>query len=990
MAEVINLSSFEFNTQNVEKSLTDLQSLLFDIQKEQKRYSKSNSDLQKQYNDLDKQQIELKKRKLEETQAYKDVVSQMRELESQQKNVFMSQKDLAIQAAVVRKEYNDTVAVQKTMLTSTGALVTGEEALTAALSREVNTRAEAKKSSIELNKLKDQLNPKIKEEAELLDQLNAKVNSNNELLRSTGSEREKQIANIGNYKNSIIEAANELNIFNGGFAGFITRSQEAGGVGPLVTKSFTGISAGIKGMTSASLTFLATPLGAAIAAIALVLTPLISYLTSTQAGIDKVTAVTRPLKAIFESLIGVLQNVGKFLFDAFSNPKKTLTELADFVKNNLINRFTAFGTVLDGIINLDFKKVADGALQFATGVEGLTGKIAGAAKETDKFLSDAIKKGQELDRLEKELEKTRISNKTLLGELTEEVKAQNLIAEDQTKTLAQREEATVKSIDAAKAINVLKQKELDLEIAILKNKQDRNDTSREEQLALAELIAKKNEANAQELELETTQKNKLNAIRKEASTKAIAARALEVDNAIKKSQEELALFIAQQGFRAKTLEEQLNVDKQIADKSIAILKQELAAKKISLLQYNAAVANIQQDLLKKQAELTVANAEQELEEYLKVQEEKLKSTERLNAERVNSQKLTLLNLQIEEENFQKLRFEQGLINETEYQNELNRIKEESLVKANDLEKRYTQQSKEDRDTARVLEFEDNLLKSEEEGAIKFEQDTLRADFEYQEAQIKLGEQKEAGLINEANYNKALELLGREHAEVLKNIETEKFNFKLGVLSTTFGNVAETLGKETAAGKAAGIAQATINTFQGISEVWKSPAVFPEPYNTILKGVQSGVTLASGIKSVKAITSTKAPKGQNPTLQGLATGGVVAGGVAIRRANGDDRLITAKTGEVVLTDKQQSFIGSDIFAMAGVPGFAKGGVVGPSSISTVQRGITSSVDSLDLTATISEAVRAGANAGTKSGAAAGTSSGIIGLSDNRQIQNNSSF
>lgn len=990
MAEVINLASFEFDTQKVEKSLTDLQSLMFDIQKEQKRYSKSNADLQKQYNELDKQQVELKKRKLEETQAYKDVVSQMREVEKQQKSVFMSQKDLAIQAAVVRKEYSDTVAVQKTLLTSTGALMTSEEALTSALAREVNTRAEAKKSSIELNKLKDQLNPKIKEEAELLDQLNAKVNENNELLRSTGSEREKQIANIGNYKNSIIEAANELNIFNGGFAGFITRSQEAGGVGPLVTKSFTGIATGIKGMTSASLTFLATPLGAAIAAIALVLTPLISYLTSTQEGIDKITAVTRPLKAIFESLIGVLQNVGKFLFNAFSDPKKLLTDLADFVKTNLINRFTAFGTILEGIINLDFQKVADGVLQAGTGVEGLTGKIAGAAKETDKFLSDAIKKGQELDRLEKELERTRINNKTLLGELTEEVKAQNLIAEDQTKTLAEREVATVKSIEAAKSINALKQKELDLEIAILKNKQSRNDTSREEEEALAELIAKKNEANAQELELETTQQNKLNAIRKEAAAKAIEARKLQTDNAIKKSEEELALFIAQQGFRSKTLEEQLTIDKQIADKSIAILDQELAAKKISRAQYNTELINIQQELLKKQAELTVANAQQELEEYLRVQEEKLKSTERLNAEVVNSQKLTLLDLQIEEENFQKLRFEQGLINETEYQNELNRIKEEGLVKSAELEKRYAQQAKEDRDTARALEFEESLLKSEEEGAIKFEQDTLRADFEYQEQQIKLQEQKDAGLINQANYDKALELLGREHAEVIKKIEEEKFAFKLNALSTTFGNVAETLGKETAAGKAAGIAQATINTFQGISEVWKSPAVFPEPYNTILKGVQSGVTLASGIKSVKAITSTKTPKGQNPTLQGLATGGIVKGGVAIKRSNGDDRLITAKTGEVVLTDKQQAFIGSDIFAMAGVPGFATGGVVGASSLSTVQRGITSNIDALDLSSTISEAVRSGASEGTRVGASKGTESGIIGLSDNRQIQKNSSF
>jgi hypothetical protein len=426
-------------------------------------------------------------------------------------------------------------------------------------------------------------------------------------------------------------------------------------------------------MTRASLSFLATPIGAVIGALGLILAPLISYLTSTQEGIDKVTAVTRPLTAVFQSLIGVAQEVGKFLFDAFSNPKQVLIDLVDFVKNNVINRFKAFGVILEGIINLDFKKVADGVLQAGTGVENVTDKIAGAAAATDKFLTDALKKGQELDRLEKELEKTRIRNKPLLGELTEEFKLQNSIVEDQSKSLKEREEATVKSITSAREINKLKQIELDLEIAILKNKQSRNDTSREEELALAELIAKKNEANAAELELVTTQNNKLNAIRKEAATKAQAIEAARADAAIKKSQEELDLFIASQGFRSKTLQEQLVIDKEIADRSLAILKQELNAKKITLTQYNTQVLNIQQSLLQKQAELTIANAEAELEEYLRIQQEKLNSTERLNAELVNSQKLALLDIKLAEEQFQKERFEQGLLNETEYQNELDSL-----------------------------------------------------------------------------------------------------------------------------------------------------------------------------------------------------------------------------------------------------------------------------------------------------------------------------
>ena len=47
-----------------------------------------------------------------------------------------------------------------------------------------------------------------------------------------------------------------------------------------------------------------------IGLILLALGSLVSFLTSTQEGIDKITSVTRPLQAIFQSLIGVFQKVG--------------------------------------------------------------------------------------------------------------------------------------------------------------------------------------------------------------------------------------------------------------------------------------------------------------------------------------------------------------------------------------------------------------------------------------------------------------------------------------------------------------------------------------------------------------------------------------------------------------------------------------------------------------------------------------------------------
>lgn len=73
-------------------------------------------------------------------------------------------------------------------------------------------------------------------------------------------------------------------------------------------------------------------------------------------------------------------------------------------------------------------------------------------------------------------------------------------------------------------------------------------------------------------------------------------------------------------------------------------------------------------------------------------------------------------------------------------------------------------------------------------------------------------------------------------------------------------------------------------------------------------------------------------GVESVISGFATGGVVSGtkikdGKRIQRSNGDNVLITAKKGEVILNERQQRALGGDsTFAKLGVPGFAMGGLV----------------------------------------------------------------
>ena len=100
--------------------------------------------------------------------------------------------------------------------------------------------------------------------------------------------------------------------------------------------------------------------------------------------------------------------------------------------------------------------------------------------------------------------------------------------------------------------------------------------------------------------------------------------------------------------------------------------------------------------------------------------------------------------------------------------------------------------------------------------------------------------------------------------------------KLQLVSQTFGAIAGILGENSKAGKAAAIAQATINTYAGISEVFKTPSVLPEPFATAQRIVSSASVLASGLQAVRAIKQQPLPMVR---IAGSFGGGGGGGGVA---------------------------------------------------------------------------------------------------------------
>ena len=81
--------------------------------------------------------------------------------------------------------------------------------------------------------------------------------------------------------------------------------------------------------------------------------------------------------------------------------------------------------------------------------------------------------------------------------------------------------------------------------------------------------------------------------------------------------------------------------------------------------------------------------------------------------------------------------------------------------------------------------------------------------------------------------------------------------KLGIISDGFNNLAKILGEESAAGKAAAIAAATISTFQGAISSYTSLSSIPI-VGPVLGALAAGAAVASGVANIKKISQTKTP------------------------------------------------------------------------------------------------------------------------------------
>lgn len=95
---------------------------------------------------------------------------------------------------------------------------------------------------------------------------------------------------------------------------------------------------------------------------------------------------------------------------------------------------------------------------------------------------------------------------------------------------------------------------------------------------------------------------------------------------------------------------------------------------------------------------------------------------------------------------------------------------------------------------------------------------------------------------------------------LERAKTEGKRALLALTAQALGEFSALLGQQTAEGKALAVAQATINAYLAISEVWKAPNPYPEPFGTATKVASTVVVGAAAFKSISDILAVQVPGG----------------------------------------------------------------------------------------------------------------------------------
>lgn len=894
----------------------------------------------------------------------------------------------AITIRGLQKEYNAQLKAIDKLIAATNQTETVEQRAAKAFAMSTKNIGDLREQNKALLAVRNDVNIDTEEGQALLKNINDTIDENTAKIKANVSEMEKQKMGIGDYANAIKDALGDMDIFGGKFGeitsifksfspilgnlkeelseGFKTIkdsvSEATSAIGSLTGEMKTGLE-GIKqvgegtdqlsikqkllaassNMVGASMKLLKVALiGTGIGAIVVLLGSLVAYLQSSEAASNKLGRVLGILGGIVSKLMDYIEPLGEFILDVLIVGFEKLGEVAT--------------KAIDGI---------------ATGLELLGfDKAAKSVKNFNNEMAEAAKSAEHLTKLEQNL--TEAQRKQGIMQLKYQQDAEKLrqIRDNENLTMSQRikanedlavllrEQLAIEQGIAAKA----------LEVANLRIKQDGATAKNLD--AQAEAMKAMLDISERITGQESEQLTNRVALQKEAADRAKEA----AEARVKQMQDELEFYKLQQEGRAKSLEQQLEQEQDFARRQEKILQTQLKNRLISQTEFNIEMIKLANDLMERQAEIAQANLDYELARIEESSELQLAMTKAKGMALVEEERRQARLIADARAQYEKQRFEKGLIDEQTYRDNAIKIAHQAQLKEIELDKQM-----QDLINERSMQ---NLEFKQERERLALEE-RFANEWEIREQQIEQTRERDLAEARQQYTDKVMlaqaELLIEQQARVSTALMEKEKNAAIWQSRADLaGALSQLLGEETAAGKVAGIAQATISTYVGAAKAlelgWPlgiigAAAIIANGLSTVgrISGVGVGDT---SIEIPNISTSEAAPATAVVPLNAVppfATGGKIMEGIKINRSNGDDRLITAKTNEVILNEDQQKALGGDAtFRALGIKGFATGGRIGgSSSLTTVQNSIITQ-DTEVFAKVIADAVKDGSQTGSRLG------------------------
>lgn len=333
---------------------------------------------------------------------------------------------------------------------------------------------------------------------EAANRLKKEIAENTQQLKDFDKEIGDNFRNVGNYSDAIKEAFQGTESFSGAIQNnntivnnytsnvtqMVSITQQFSSVVNTAITNIFGMARGTKGAIAGLKALRVALVSTGIGAIVIALGSLVAFLTQTKKGAEALSIAMAGVEAVFTVLLGKVVSFGEAIFEAVTNPKEAIISFGDTIKNFVIDRIQAaldfvgfLGEAVSAVFEGDFEKAGEAAANAGkkflemNPVIAVTAAVIQEVGEAAVEMADqvvaSVERATEIQKLEilyKDLNRElTVTNSLLSGQIEQ----QQALADDTTRSFAEREAATLRAVELQEkfAANEQRLAALQLEIA---------------------------------------------------------------------------------------------------------------------------------------------------------------------------------------------------------------------------------------------------------------------------------------------------------------------------------------------------------------------------------------------------------------------------------------------------------------------------------------------------------------------------------------------